>query len=156
MACPFSKLHAFGRPDRDPRERVISVVYYALAAAAQLQPRADSDAAAVQWFPLQGLPLLAFDHEAIVKLARQRLAEAIEQAPLYLRLMPIKFTLAELQSIYELLVGRAKQRFRKHVLAGGFIEPCPEWISRERQRPVRLYRVSTRPHRELSAERAGL
>ncbi|MGH8583386.1 MAG: NUDIX hydrolase [Gammaproteobacteria bacterium] len=155
---PLQQFHTFGRPDRDPRERVISVVYFALAPAAQVHPRADSDAAAVQWFPLRGLPLLAFDHEAIIKSARQRLAEAIEQAPLYLRLTPVKFTLPELQSIYEVLVGRAldKQRFRKHILAGGFIEPCPEWISRERLRPARLYRASTRQHGELSTERAGL
>lgn len=71
----LEQLHAFGDPDRDPRERVITVVYYALVPADRLQPIAADDAAAVGWFGVDELPELAFDHRQILSMAQQRLAE---------------------------------------------------------------------------------
>ena len=70
----LTQLHTFGRPDRDPRERVISVVYYALLGADEAQtPEPGSDAREARWFPLGEIPPMAFDHAEIIGLARQRL-----------------------------------------------------------------------------------
>jgi 8-oxo-dGTP diphosphatase len=72
----LEQLHTFGDPGRDPRGRTISVVYLARADAGQLTPRAADDAAEVAWHPLASPPPLAFDHDRILALVRQRLAES--------------------------------------------------------------------------------
>jgi 8-oxo-dGTP diphosphatase len=71
----IEQLHTFGAPGRDPRGRVISVVYLALVEASQVQPRAADDAAEVAWYPLRKPPPLAFDHKEILKCARLKLGE---------------------------------------------------------------------------------
>jgi 8-oxo-dGTP diphosphatase len=69
------QFHAFGAPDRDPRGRAISIAYYAVVDKNDFQPEAASDAQAVQWFSLNGLPELAFDHADILAKARTVLAQ---------------------------------------------------------------------------------
>jgi 8-oxo-dGTP diphosphatase len=69
----LEQLHTFGDPGRDPRGRTISVVYLARVDAGALKPRADDDAAAVGWHPLNKLPPLAFDHDRILACAGRRL-----------------------------------------------------------------------------------
>jgi len=71
----IEQLHAFGEPDRDPRGRVISVVYLTRVDAAKLKPRASDDAADVAWHSLSRPPALAFDHRDILSRARKRIAE---------------------------------------------------------------------------------
>ena len=70
----LDQLYAFGQPDRDPRERVISVAYTGLVQAADTTVKAASDAADVRWFALDSLPALAFDHAEIIAMVRARLA----------------------------------------------------------------------------------
>lgn len=74
----LEQLHTFGDPDRDPRERVITVVYCGIVRRDQVVLRADSDAAAADWFDVDDLPALAFDHEAIMLMARERLSEKLD------------------------------------------------------------------------------
>jgi 8-oxo-dGTP diphosphatase len=69
----LEQLHTFGDPGRDPRGRTISVVYLALVNPKRLKPKAADDAAEVGWHPLDQLPPLAFDHDQILALARERL-----------------------------------------------------------------------------------
>lgn len=146
----IEQLCTVGTPGRDPRERVISVVYFGLVPYETVAPKAASDAEAVGWFPVQDPPALAFDHDAILRLAHTRLATKLGYSSIALRLMPEKFTLTELQSVYELVLGRTldKRNFRKHIQATGYIEASAEWQSfspsgRVRHRPARLYRAKS-------------
>ncbi len=141
----LEQLYTFGTPGRDPRGRVISVVYYALAPEGRVRIRAGSDAAAVQWFAADAPPQLAFDHNRILAMAKERLAAKLGYSTIALQLMPEKFTLSELQSVYEVVLGRPidKRNFRKRMLAMGSIEPCQAWLRRGNHRPARLYRATS-------------
>ncbi len=141
----LEQLYTFGTPDRDPRERVISVTYYALVPRERLTIRAASDAEAVTWFPFQQLPPLAFDHEQIVAMARERLAGKLEYSTIALQFMPERFTLTQLQSVYEVVLGQRldKRNFRRRILALNCIGECGEWLRQVNHRPAKLYRVKS-------------
>ena len=141
----LEQLYTFGRPGRDPRERVISVAYYALVPAERLQIRAASDAKAVGWFALTDLPALAFDHDGIIALAHKRLASKLDYSTIALQFMGETFTLSRLQSVYEVILGERldKRNFRKRVLALDCIEDAGKLARNGNHRPARLYRVKT-------------
>jgi 8-oxo-dGTP diphosphatase len=69
----LEQLHTFGRPDRDPRKRVVSVVHWCLLEDGDVEVEAADDAAAVEWFNVEDLPELAFDHEEVLELAVRKL-----------------------------------------------------------------------------------
>ncbi len=140
----MEQLYTFGRPDRDPRERVISVTYYALVPSDKLTLSAGSDAAEAAWFPLQALPKLAFDHNEIILLARERLAAKTHYSTIAFQLMPETFTLSELQSVYEILRDEQldKRNFRKWALSLKQLEETGEKRRNGNHRPARVYRAS--------------
>jgi 8-oxo-dGTP diphosphatase len=139
----LEQLYTFGRPDRDPRERVITVAYYALIPSDRLQLRAASDAEAVGWFALDELPELAFDHAEIVAMAHRRLAAKLDYSTIAFAFMPEQFTLSELQEVYETILQQKmdKRNFRKWVLALEQIVETDEERRGGVHRPARLYRV---------------
>jgi 8-oxo-dGTP diphosphatase len=139
----LEQLYTFGRPDRDPRERVITVAYYALVPIDRLSVRAASDASEVAWHPCERLPPLAFDHAQIVQLALERLAAKIDYSTIALQFMPQRFTMSELQRVYEIILGapQDKRNFRKRVMAYGCIEPTGETRRNGNHRPAQLYAV---------------
>lgn len=77
---PMEQFHTFGKPDRDPRERVITVAYYALIPSDRIRLRAGSDAEAADWFALDDVPALAFDHGRILAMAAQRLRAKLDDS----------------------------------------------------------------------------
>lgn len=137
----LEQLHTFGRPDRDPRERVISVAYYALVPSNQPPPRAGSDAREVCWMPRHALPPLAFDHTEIIRMAHERLAAKLDYSTIGLQCMPQRFTLGELQRTYEIIQRRSldKRNFRKRILSYGFLRDTNERVINGRRHPARLY-----------------
>lgn len=139
----LEQLYTFGRPDRDPRERVITVAYYALVPSDRLAIRAATDAEAVGWFALGELPPLAFDHAEIVAMARERLRAKLDYSTIAFQFMPARFTLSELQQVYETVLGEEidKRNFRKWVLALEQIEETGEQRREGAHRPAMLYRV---------------
>ncbi len=139
----LEQLYTFGKPDRDPRERIISVTYYALVPADRLVPKAASDAEEAHWFPLDALPELAFDHEEIIALALDRLAAKSTYSTIALQLMPETFTLSELQSVYEVLRKEKldKRNFRKWFLGLNQIEETGEKRRNGNHRPAKIYRA---------------
>jgi len=139
----LEQLYTFGSPNRDPRERIISVTYYALVPSDRLQLKAASDAADAQWFALDQMPSLAFDHQQIVALARSRLAAKLDYSTIAFQFMPETFTLSELQTVYEILLNEHldKRNFRKKILALKQIEETGELRRTGNHRPARVYQL---------------
>lgn len=139
----LEQLYTFGAPERDPRERVITVAYYALIPSDKLRLQAASDAEAVGWFSLKDLPDLAFDHAEIVAMAHQRLIAKLDYSTIAFAFMPKKFTLTELQGVYEIIRQEVldKRNFRKWILSLDQIEETDEERRGGIHRPAKLYRA---------------
>ncbi len=141
----LEQLYTFGKPDRDPRERVITVSYYTLVSIDRLTVGAASDAREVGWFNIEQLPELAFDHKQIISKAKQRLTAKLDYSTIALQFMPSKFTLSELQRVYEIIHGEPldKRNFRKRVLAYGCMVETGEVRRNGSHRPARLYTLKS-------------
>ena len=139
----LEQYYTFGRPDRDPRERIITVAYYALVRSDQLSLAAGDDARDAQLFSTVDLPALAGDHESIFRVAKQRVTERLNDAFFAFRILPKAFTMYELRRVYELFLGEVldKRNFRKKIIALDQIEETGEKRESVRHRPARLYRV---------------
>lgn len=114
----MEQLQTFGAVDRDPRGRIISVAYFALVKADELDLEAASDAEDVEWYPLNDLPELAFDHHKIIKFALKQLKTKLKYQPIGFELLPERFSLSQLQHLYEAVLERPldKRNFRKKIL----------------------------------------
>lgn len=140
-AVYLEQLYTFGEPKRDPRGRVISVAYFALVDASHQTIRAADDAADAQWHSVFKPPKLAFDHRQILDYAVWRLRNKIEWTTVGYELLPKKFTLSELQRVYEIILQKPvdKRNFRKRILAQGQIRELNETRTDGAHRPARLY-----------------
>ena len=150
-AAYLEQLYTFGEPNRDPRERVISVAYYALMPSDALEIKAASDAEGVGWFSFDELPQLAFDHSDILTMALTRLAAKLEYSTVAFQLMPEEFTMPELRHLYE-LISREEidaRNFSKRILALDVIEPTGKERREGAHRPAKLYRVKDRSRVEV-------
>ncbi len=132
----------YSHPDRDPRGRTISAAYLALMPLDQVNPLAGSDAASLQWFSVEALPPLAFDHRRIVDDALAALRTRCEGFQILFGLLPAEFTLTAFQAAYEAVTCKAADRrnLHKSVLGSGLIETTGT-ISRGPHRPARLFRT---------------
>lgn len=137
----LEQLYTFGDTNRDPRGRVISVAYFALIDAEKQRIVAASDAAHTEWQSVFQPPRLAFDHKQILDYAVWRLRNKIEWTTVGYELLPKKFTLSELQRVYEIILQRPvdKRNFRKKILAQGQIRELEETRGDVAHRPARLY-----------------
>lgn len=142
----LEQLYTFGDPKRDPRGRVISVSYFALVDAESQRIRAASDAAEAEWHSVFNSPKLAFDHKKILDYAVWRLRNKIEWTTVGYELLPKKFTLSELQRVYEIILQKPvdKRNFRKKILAQGQIRELNETRSDGAHRPAKLYSFQNR------------
>ncbi|GAC1566116.1 MAG: NUDIX domain-containing protein [Ktedonobacteraceae bacterium] len=140
----LEQLYTFGDPGRDPRTRVITVVYFALLDSERLQVKAGDDAANVGWFSVYHLPALAFDHARILQYALDRLRGKLEYTTIAFNLLPAQFTLRELQRVYEIILHRKldKRNFRKKILLTGILEDTGAKKMEGMHRPARLYRFN--------------
>lgn len=145
----LEQLYTFGRPDRDPRTRVISVAYYALLPGPNsglpvCEPEAGTDAAEARWWPVASLPELAFDHAEIVQTALARLRAKLGYTSVAYALLADEFTLTELQTVYEIILSRPldKRNFRKKMLAANILEATPRQKRDGAHRPAQLYRFT--------------
>jgi 8-oxo-dGTP diphosphatase len=147
----LEQLYTFSAVKRDPRERVISVAYYALVNLADHATRAATDASDAQWFPAAKPPRLAFDHDEILNTALTRLRGKLRYQPIGFELLPEKFTLSQLQHLYETVLGTTldKRNFRKKVLGFELLEPLNEAHREGPHRPAQLYRFNPAKYERL-------
>ena len=150
----LEQLSTFGNPDRDPRERVITVAYFAIVNLFDHKVMADSDAEEAGWFPVEDPPELAFDHETILAAALQRLQGKIRYQPLVFEFLPEKFTLSQVQKLYETVLCRPldKRNFRKKIQGTGLVIPLDEYEMDVSHRAARFYRFDREAWEEKSEE----
>ena len=135
----LKQLHTFSALDRDPRERVITIAYYALVRKTEV--KGGDDAAKAAWFPLNEIPSLAFDHDKILRAATAELRRQIHFEPIGFELLPEKFTMSKLQRLYEAILGVTfdRRNFAKKMLRLGFINQLEETAPSLRGRESFLY-----------------
>jgi 8-oxo-dGTP diphosphatase len=148
----LEQLYTFSAVDRDPRERVVSVAYYALVNLSDHKVHAATDARDAAWFGVHDVPSLAFDHSGILQMALERLRAKLRYEPVGFELLPKKFTLSQLQHLYELVLEREldKRNFRKRVLAMDLLVETDEVQQDVAHRAARLYRFDERRYRRLA------
>lgn len=149
----IEQLYTFGKVDRDPRGRMVTVAYYALVPA-PLALHAGSETADAQWQSVYALPEMAFDHADIVQYALKRLRYKLEYTAVGFQLLPKAFTLSQLQRAYETVLGERldKRNFRRRILQAQVIEATGEMQSGE-GRPAKLYRYRDDAVAEVKARR---
>jgi 8-oxo-dGTP diphosphatase len=142
----LEQLQTFGNAVRDPRGWSLSVAYVALLSAGELAARNDTPTTDAAWWPISGHTIgvpLVFDHPIIFQAALARLRNKVEYSTLPVHLLPAGFTLGELQSVYERILGRRldKSAFRKRVAEANFVEAIPGEMRRASNRPAQVYRL---------------
>ncbi len=148
----LEQLYTFGAVDRDPRERVVTIAYYALVNIRDHRVQAATDARNAAWFPVNDTPSLAFDHEQILEVALKRLQGKVRYVPIGFELLPRKFTLSQLQHVYETILERPldKRNFRRKVLATDLLIETDEIEKDVAHRAARLYRFDEKKYKKLA------
>lgn len=138
----IEQYHVYSALGRDPRGRVVTVAFFGLMPISSVT--ADTDAQQAQWFSLDQLPPLAFDHQQILADAQQALRERVYFKPLAFSLLGTKFTMTELQHVYEVILGCTfdRRNFHKKMLSSQIIQPCDERRIGAHSRPAQLYTFS--------------
>ncbi|MEZ0483318.1 NUDIX hydrolase [Fibrella aquatica] len=137
----LEQLYTFGKVDRDPRQRIVSVAYMGLVRPSDFVIQASTDAQDVDWFPLNDLPPLAFDHATILETALQRLRGKLTYEPIGLTLLDEKFPFGELERLYATILNKPLDRrnFRKKFLSFGILIELPDKVTPDKGRPASLY-----------------
>jgi 8-oxo-dGTP diphosphatase len=150
----LEQLYTFAQPERDPRGRVVTVAYYALVNLERDTLKAATDARAVDWFNLSHRPHLAFDHDQIVAVALQRLRNKIRYEPIGFELLPPKFSLSQLQQLYEAILEQPldKRNFRKKILNMDLLQALEEWQQEVAHRAARLYQFDPQRYQALKQQ----
>ncbi len=143
--CYLKQLAAFDDLERDPLGRVVSLAYFALIPAAGLELTTTDKYADVRWWPVSRLPELAYDHKAVAGAALDRLRAELSRSNIAWSVLPPAFTLADLQRVYEAILGRKldKRNFRKKLLGLGLVKTLGKKAGGA-HRPAALYRFRSR------------
>jgi len=148
----MEQLYTFGDDiKRDSRNRVISVAYFALVDASNLEIKADTDADKVQWYEIDAIPSLAFDHNLIVEKAILRLKAKLTYEPVGFDLLPNEFLFSELENLYCTILEKEidRRNFRKKILSYRFLEETEKFSPIKSGRPAKLFRFNKLKYNEL-------
>jgi 8-oxo-dGTP diphosphatase len=152
----LEQLYTFGNPGRDPRQRIISIAYFALVKSAQFQQlKASTDAEHAQWFGIKQLPELAFDHLTILNVAIERIRAKIRYQPIGFELLDKVFPFADLEHLYTTLLDRDidRRNFSRKMLALGILDETNEYAKPEgKGRPSKMYRFNEQRYQQLEKE----
>jgi 8-oxo-dGTP diphosphatase len=138
---PIKQVQTFGKVDRHPLGRVITVAYLALVEPADLAPHASSWASQTQWHSINEIPQLAFDHQQILDVSLEELKSRVLQEDIWSKVLPQKFTLTQFQEVFETILGKSfdKGNFRKRVVKYKFLKQLDEAQKNVSHRPSLLY-----------------
>ena len=147
----LEQLYTFGATDRDPRERVVSVAYYALVNLSEHPLQAATDASDAQWFELSATPPMGFDHNRILECAIARLRAKIRYEPIGFELLPETFTLSQLQQLYEQILERTldKRNFRAKLLKMDLLVDTGQKETGVAHRAAKLYKFDAKKYQSL-------
>ena len=148
----IEQLYTFTQPNRDPRGRVITIVYYALIKQADYVITAGDDAKQAKWFSLNDIPQLAFDHEEILQTAMIRIKGKIRYQPIGFELLDEKFTIPELQHLYEAIlnVKLDRRNFYRKIMATKLLIPLNEKKANVSHRAPQYFCFNKTKYEELS------
>ena len=150
----IEQLFTFGQPQRDPRQRIVSVAYFGLVKPGTYKISASTDAQAVDWFNINSLPNLAFDHQDILDLAIKRLRAKITYEPIGFELLDERFPFSDLENLYTTLLGRDidRRNFRKKILSFKMLDELDEKVKKGAGRPANLFKFNKKRYFQLKEE----
>lgn len=149
----MEQLYTFGDDIyRDSRNRVISVAYYALVDASNLDIKASTDAERVQWCKIDEIPALAFDHNVILQKAIDRLKSKLTYEPIGFDLLPEEFLFSDLENLYCTILEKEidRRNFRKKILSYGILEETEKFSPIKTGRPAKLFKFNKLKYSELT------
>lgn len=148
-AAYIKQFHTFSEPNRDPRERVITIAYYALVKMQEV--KGADDAADARWFALDEVPSLAFDHDRILRMALGKLRKQIHFEPVGFELLPEKFTIKELQNLYETIldVNFDRRNFYNKMRRFEILVQLDETVKPTPKKEAYLFKFNAKKYNEL-------
>lgn len=147
----LEQLYTFGKVNRDPFGRVVSVAYFALIPSENVKINTTDEYSDIKWFSMGKIPKLAYDHSEVLKVAKERLQSKLEYTNIVYTLLPKEFTLSEVQDIYETILDRGldKRNFRKKILALKILKKLSKKRGGSAHRPAELYSFINRTPRVI-------
>ncbi len=150
----LEQLKTFGKVSRYPAERVVTVAYYALVSADHYALVAGLNAAEAAWFNVNKIPKLVFDHPEILQCGLEHLQHQVRHHPIGFNLLPEKFTLLQLQELYEAILGikMDKPNFRRKIMKMNLLSACNEKQQGVAHRAANLYRFDREIYEKLTEQ----
>jgi len=148
----LEQLKAFGDVSRYPTKRVITIAYYALVKPEDYTLHPGFTAADAQWFRISEVPPLPYDHQQILQEGMNYLKHKVRHEPIGFNLIPKKFTLLQLQQLYEAILDKKldKPNFRRKLMKMNLLEPCKEKQTAVSHRAANLFRFDKRNYSKLT------
>jgi len=146
----MEQLYAFGEPDRDPGDRIVSIAYFALIRINASDLELVKSYGAI-WMPIYALPQLIFDHSSMISMALRKLQIRARTQPIGFELLPDKFTLPQLQGLYEAIYSKTfdKRNFRKKLLLMDLLEKLDEKEKQTSRKGAWYYRFDQKKYEDL-------
>ncbi len=150
----LEQVSSFGDVDRHPSGRVITIAYYSLINLTNTRFRRHIKQDVTKWVNIRDLRPLPFDHTQIVLTCIERLKLHVRRKPIGFELLPPKFTLSELQSLYEAVLNRDldKRNFRKKIMGMKILVDVAEYQEGVAHRPAKLYQFDKEKYEEFQSE----
>lgn len=150
----LEQLYTYGKPNRDPRNRVVSVSYFGLIRPNHFTIQGATDAVEAQWFSVSKLPKLAFDHREILKTAILRLQAKLKYQPVGFDLLNKEFPFSDLEHLYTTILEQQidRRNFRKKILSYGFVEETDKMHQEGSGRPAKLFKFNKKKYNQLLKE----
>ncbi len=147
----LEQVFTFGKVDRHPKGRVITVAYYSLIDKTIVTPVPSSFAQEVKWHNIKSINSLAFDHYEIMSVCLRRLQESVRRRPIGFELLAETFTLSDVQELYEVILNKEldKRNFRKKILSLKILEDIGEYQQNVAHRPAKLYKFNLEKYEEF-------